>query len=354
MGKNNFYVVILAGGSGTRFWPSSRAANPKQFLALTGERSLLQETLSRVRSKAQGDRIYIVTNKRFKKMIARQTKGLGIPPGNILLEPSGKNTAPAIAWAASLIHRRDPNAVMAVLPSDHLIANPSAYLKILNQAALLANDNYLVTLGIVPTRPETGYGYIKGRKVSRNRKTVYEVEKFVEKPSLPKAQEYLKTKKYYWNSGMFIWKAGVILDEFKMYLPAVYKVFAGAPSQKSVEKSWAGLPGVSIDYGVMEKAKRVAVVPAAGIGWSDVGSWEALWEVSAKTKDGNSFKGDVLADMTRNSLVVGGKRLVALVGLDDIVVVDTPDVLLVCRKSQSQSVKNIVEALKAQKQTERL
>jgi mannose-1-phosphate guanylyltransferase/mannose-6-phosphate isomerase len=350
MAKNDLYVVVLAGGSGTRFWPLSRAGNPKQFLALTSGRSLLQETLGRIKTKAQGDRIYIVSNKRFKGIIARQTKGLGIPSGNILLEPSGKNTAPAIAWAASLIYKRDPNAVMAVLPSDHLIANPAAYLKVLGRAVDLANDDYLVTLGIVPTRPETGYGYIKGRKMG----SVYQVERFVEKPDLAKARDYLKTKQYYWNSGMFIWKAGVVLDEFKKFLPDIHKAFAGGPSQKSVEKFWSKLQGISIDYGIMEKAKRVAVVPAADIGWSDVGSWEALWEVSAKTKDGNAFKGDVFADNTRNSLVLADQRLIALVGVEDIVVVDTPDAVLVCRKSQSQAVKNIVEALKRQKRTEQL
>ncbi len=347
---SKMHFVILAGGSGTRFWPSSRSGNPKQFLALTSQHSLLQETLGRIRSKASGDRIYIVTNKKFKSIIARQTKGLGIPARNILFEPSGKNTAPAIAWAASLIFKQDPDAVMAVLPSDHLIANKANYLKVLDQAVRLAEKDYLVTLGIVPTRPETGYGYIKGRKNG----AMYEVERFVEKPSLPKAQEYLKTKKYFWNSGMFIWKAGVILNEFKAYLPETYKAFSAAPSQKAVEKFWNGLQSISIDYGIMEKAKRVAVVPAAGIGWSDVGSWEALWEVSAKDKNGNAFKGEVVADGTRNTLAVADKRLVALVGLDDIVVVDTPDAVLVCRKSASQSVKNIVEALKAAQRAERL
>jgi mannose-1-phosphate guanylyltransferase/mannose-6-phosphate isomerase len=348
--RPNLYFVILAGGSGTRFWPSSRAALPKQFLALTAEHSLLQETLKRIQSKTKGERIFIVTNKRFKKIVARQTKPFKVPSNNILLEPSGKNTAPAIAWAASLIHRRDPGAVMVVLPSDHLIAHKANYLKTLDQAARLAGENYLVTLGIVPTRPETGYGYIKGRKTG----SVYEVERFVEKPPLAKAREYLKTKKYYWNSGMFIWKTAAILNEFKTYLPEIYKAFAAAPGQRSVEKFWGKLEGISIDYGIMEKAKRVAVVPAVNIGWSDVGSWEALWEVSVKNKEGNAFKGDVVTDATQNTLVIADKRLIALVGLDDMVVVDTPDVLLVCRKSQSQSVKNIVEALKARARIERL
>ncbi len=350
--KNNFYVVILAGGSGTRFWPLSRAAYPKQFLPLAGEKSMLQETLARVGSKASASHIFIVTNQRFQKIIQRQAAAFRIPQKNILFEPSGKNTAPAIAWAASIIHSQNPDAVMAVLPSDHLIQNEAAYLKTLDEAVRLANNDYLVTLGIVPTRPETGYGYIKGRKIKKSGRTIYEVEQFVEKPVLAKAQQYLKTKKYYWNSGMFIGKASTILGELRTCLPELYKAFIQGHSQKAVKKFWAKLPSISIDYGVMEKAKRVAVVPAAGIGWSDVGSWEALWEVSSKTKEGNVFRGDVVECASKHNLVFGNKRLVALVGLEDIVVVDTDDVVLVCRKDQSQAVKMIVDMLKEKKRRE--
>lgn len=347
MAKNNLYVVILAGGSGTRFWPASRAAFPKQFLSLVGDKSMLQETLTRVSSKVSGDRVYIVTNGRFAKIIRKQTAAFKVPKANILLEPSGKNTAPAIAWAAAIIHQRDHDAVMAVLPSDHLIQDRKAYAATLDEAVSLAQSDYLVTLGIVPTRPETGYGYIKARKVKRHGRLVHEVEQFVEKPSLPKAQQYLRAKTYFWNSGMFIWKTATVLQEFKQYLPDLYQAFTKGCSQKAVEKFWGGLKSISIDYGIMEKAKRVAVVPAADIGWSDVGSWEALWEVSAKDPQGNVFKGDVIGDGNRNTLAVGKKRLVALIGLEDMVVVDTEDVLLVCRRDQSQAVKNIVERLKA-------
>lgn len=347
MPQNNLYVVILAGGSGTRFWPASRAAFPKQFLSLVGDKSMLQATLARVQSKVTGDRVFIVTNKRFAKIIQKQTASYKVPKANILLEPSGKNTAPAIAWAAAIINDRDPDAVMAVLPSDHLIRNEKAYLSILDQAVQLANEDYLVTLGIVPTRPETGYGYIKSKKISKGSRVVHEVEQFFEKPTLPKAQEYLKAKKYFWNSGMFIWKTATILREFKEHLPEIYQAFSKAFSQKVIERFWDGINGISIDYGIMEKAKRVAVVPAADIGWSDVGSWEALWEVSDKGQQGNVFKGDVIGIDNRNTLAVGKKRLVALIGLEDVVVVDTEDVLLVCRRDQSQAVKNIVEKLKA-------
>lgn len=352
MPKSNLYAVILAGGSGTRFWPASRSAYPKQFLSLTGADSMLQETLARVGSKVKGERVFIVTNKRFAKIIEKQAARFNVPKANILLEPSGKNTAPAIAWAAAIIDARDPEAVMAVLPSDHLIQNKKAYLATLDEAVSLANDGYLVTLGIVPTRPETGYGYIKGKKISKGGRTLHEVEQFVEKPNLEKAVEYLKTKKYFWNSGMFIWKTSVILDEFKNLLPELHKAFTKGFTQKAVEKFWEGIKGISIDYGIMEKAKRVAVVPAADIGWSDVGSWEALWEVSAKNAEGSALKGDVVHYGAQRNLVFGNKRLVALVGVEDLVVVDTDDAILVCRRADSQSVKNIVDFLKENKREE--
>ncbi len=352
MNKNNLYAVILAGGSGTRFWPASRASYPKQFLSLTGAESMLQGTLARLGSKIKGERVFIVTNKRFAKIIEKQAARFDVPKANILLEPSGKNTAPAIAWAAAIINSRDPDAVMAVLPSDHLIQNKKAYIATLDEAVSLANEGYLVTLGIVPTRPETGYGYIKGRKVTKSGRALHEVEQFVEKPSLDKAVAYLKTKKYFWNSGMFIWKTSVILDEFKNLLPDLHKAFTGGFTQKAVEKFWDGITGISIDYGIMEKAKRVAVVPAADIGWSDVGSWEALWEVSSKNADGNALKGDVVHYASKKNLVFGNKRLVALVGVEDLVVVDTDDAILVCRREHSQSVKNIVDFLKEKQRQE--
>ncbi|MBL8012296.1 MAG: mannose-1-phosphate guanylyltransferase/mannose-6-phosphate isomerase [Candidatus Omnitrophica bacterium] len=351
MTKNDLYVVILAGGSGTRFWPSSRSALPKQFLSLVGNKTMLQETLSRMQSKVSGDQIYIVSNKRFAKIIEKQTKSYKVPKANILLEPSGKNTAPAIAWAASAIYHRNPDAVMVVLPSDHLIQNQKSYAATLDEAVCLANEGYLVTLGIVPTRPETGYGYIKGKKTRGQGKDLYEVEQFVEKPNLAKAVEYLKTKKYYWNSGMFIWKAEVVLNEFRQYLPEIHNAFFKSHSQKAVEKFWDGLTGISIDYGIMEKAKRVAVVPA-DIGWSDVGSWEALWEVSSKDPQGNVLRGDVVTHASKDNLVFAEKRMVAVVGLQDVVVVETPDVLLVCHRKQSQEVKAIVDHLKEKKRRE--
>lgn len=352
MKNNNLYVVILAGGSGTRFWPASRSAYPKQFLSLVGKTSMLQQTLARVETKATADHVYIVTNKRFARIIEKQTAAFKVPKANILLEPSGKNTAPAIVWAASIINSRNPDAVMAVLPSDHLISDQKAYLKTVDQAVSLAGENYLVTLGIVPTRPETGYGYIKGKKVNRKGRSLLEVEQFVEKPSLEKARHYLKTKKYFWNSGMFIWKTSVILEEYAKYLPDLYKAFATGFTQKAVEKFWHGLTGISIDYGIMEKARQVAVVPALDIGWSDVGSWEALWEVSSKDPLGNVSLGDVVMHNAKSNLVFGEKRLVALVGLEDMVVVDTPDVLLVCHKKRSQDVKVIVDMLKQDQRRE--
>ena len=337
--KNNLYAVILAGGSGTRFWPLSRSAMPKQFLPLMGGHSLFEKTLERIKSEVKPDHIYIVGNLNLREPIARQTARFHIPKANVLLEPSGKNTAPAIAWASFLIGQRNPDAVMAVLPSDHLIEHSQAFLKILHQAFHLAVQNYLVTLGIAPTRPETGFGYLKTKRVGQ----VFCVEQFVEKPDRKRAQKYLKAKNFYWNSGMFVWKARVILEELEQHLPAVYHAFY-VPS--AVSKVWEKLPSISIDYGVMEKSKRVVCVPARNIGWSDLGSWESLYESSPKNTDGNVFCGNVVALDSKNIFAWGKKRVIAAIGLENLVIVDTDDALLICRKDQSQKVKNIVDILK--------
>jgi len=212
--KANVYAVILAGGMGTRFWPVSRKSNPKQFLNITGKGSLLQDTLARIKPMVSGSRIFIVTNASYRKAIERQVARFRIPKENILLEPSGKNTAPAICWAAAKIHKIDPDAIITVLPADHLIANRRKFTKVLREAISLAQDEYLVTLGIVPTRPETGYGYLQTEKRKVNGRSLVKVKQFKEKPSLAKAKQFIKRKNYFWNSGMFVWKSSVILKEF--------------------------------------------------------------------------------------------------------------------------------------------
>ena len=219
--KKNLYVVLLAGGAGTRFWPLSRHEEPKQFLRIIGERSLLQETLERVKSLVLSENIFVVTNRLYQRKVKEQLSAYGIFPKNILLEPEGKNTAPAIAWAAAKIHRLNPEAVMVILPSDHVIAQRDTFLKNLKEAILLAQKEYLVTLGIVPTRPETGYGYLKTKEIRVDNHKIFKVEKFIEKPPLATARKFLKEKRYLWNSGMFIWKASVILENFARFLPEV-------------------------------------------------------------------------------------------------------------------------------------
>ncbi|MDP2653466.1 MAG: mannose-1-phosphate guanylyltransferase [Candidatus Omnitrophota bacterium] len=347
----NFYAVILAGGSGTRFWPMSRKLLPKQFLKITGRRSLFQETLARIHPLVKGPQILIVTNKDHAAEIREQAREFKLPSANILLEPEGKNTAPAICWAASRVHRRDPNAVMAVLPSDHLILHPRAFLRQLRKAADLARRGYLVTLGIVPTRPETGYGYLKITPARSAGKTVWRVEKFTEKPSLDVAKKFVRTGRYLWNSGMFIWKCSVILDEFEKSLPKIHAGIFGK-SDAQVRRAWKGLAGISIDYGILEKSGNVATVPAQDIGWSDLGSWESLAEVLTKDARNNVLRGDVVEVDCKNSLVFGGKRLVAAVGLENIIIVDTPDALLVCRKDRSQDVREVVSVLQKKKRKE--
>lgn len=335
----------MAGGSGTRFWPASRQDRPKQFLDLVGKESLLRQTLRRVASKVPAENIWIVANRRYQKEIKRQVTGFagrllkgGVGSSRMLWEPQGKNTAPAIGWAASRIHAVNPRAIMAVLPSDHLIRNTPRFLDALEKAVKLAQANQLVTFGIVPTRPETGYGYLKTKKAGG----ILRVERFIEKPDLVKAQQFVRSRAYFWNSGMFVWKTETILEAFRKYLPLVYA------ARGNMLKAWPKLPAVSIDYGILEKAQNVAAV-AADIGWSDLGSWESLSEILPKDKKGNSAQGNVLSLDCRDTLIRAGNRLVAAVGVEGLIVIDTPDALLVCPKHRSQDVKKLVEALKKRK-----
>ncbi len=367
--KKNLYIVLLAGGSGTRFWPLSRHEEPKQFLKIIDGRSLLQETLARVQSLVAAQNVLVVTNRLYQRKVKEQLSFFKISPRNILLEPEGKNTAPAVCWAATKIHRINPEAIMVILPSDHLIARRNFFLKILQEAILLAQKEYLVTLGIVPTRPETGYGYLKTKEIQIQGRTIFKVEKFIEKPSLKIAQKFFRensrhperseespdeilrfaqddrpltktpqTAKYLWNSGMFIWKAEVILKSFAQFLP---KVLHGL-------NEWHKLPSISIDYGILEKSRNVVTVPASNIGWSDLGSWETLSDHLSRDVHGNTFKGDVLSADCKNTLVLGGKRLIAAVGLNNLAIIDTPDALLISSLNQSQKIKNIVGLLKKQ------
>lgn len=350
--NKHLYAVVLVGGSGTRFWPLSRKAVPKQFLSIYGQGSLFEQTIRRLRGRLAPKNIFIVSNIQYKKQVAQQAKTLRIPSGNILLEPSAKNTAPAVCWASEVIRRRDPQAVVGVFPSDHLILNAKEFWKAIDNATRLACAGYLVTLGIGPTRPETGYGYIKAGPLKRYKYPLLKAVKFTEKPSLKRAAQFVKSGHYFWNSGMFIWTANVILAEFRKYQPAIAGYFKKNRTVSS--QTWRSLPSISIDYGILERSTRVACVAARHLGWSDLGSWEALHEVMKKDSAGNAARGDVIHLHSQGTLVWGQTRLIAAVGLEDIVIVDTPDALLICRRDMSQKVKDVVDLLAQGKRKEHL
>lgn len=353
MRKNkHLYAVILAGGSGTRFWPLSRENRPKQFLRLASNKSLLQQTVERLRPAIPSGQIYIVTNAKHKQQVIQQLRGQGVSAANILLEPSGKNTAPAICWAAQHIEQRDPQAVVAIFPSDHVILNQTKFLQYLDRAVRIAEKDYLVTFGLVPTRPATGFGYFQTVPVKDGAQDFLKVRKFAEKPTLAKAKAYVRSGNYFWNSGMFVWKAAVILEEFKKYLPDIAVAFEGRTDNKSVHRFWAKLTAISIDYGILEKSKRVAAVAAPGLGWSDLGSWDSLEEVFKPDREGNVFLGDCLNIGCRGTVVRGNGKFIAAIGLDNVIIVDAGDALLVCRKDRAQEIRQVVAFLKEKQRKE--
>ncbi len=350
------HAVIMAGGRGTRFWPRSREKKPKHLLDIVSNRTIIQETVDRIKPLVKPKNILIVTGRKHARELIRQLPE--VPAKNILIEPVGRNTAACIGLAAVHIQKKAKDDVMVVLPSDHGIGDPGQYRKIIAAAALASEkDNALVTIGINPTSPHTGFGYMEGG-ASAGRiagEVLLRVKSFREKPNLKQAQAFVKSGNFFWNSGMFVWKASTILNEIEQFLPDLHaglmtiKASLGKDSEaKTVLMIYKGLTSVSIDYGVMEKAKDVFVIPAS-FGWSDVGSWDALWELSARDKNGNATAGgsQAIFESTENTLVYSPKKLVALVGMKDVLVVETKDALLICKKGRSQDVKKIVDALEA-------
>lgn len=359
------YPVIMAGGSGTRFWPLSRHLFPKQLLRIIGDETLIQQTMRRVISGALPDRVMISTNPAQADSIRIQLgEWKDALKDNFVLEPEGRNTAPAIALVAAELIRRDPEAVMLVVPADHIVKGQQDFDAAVALASNLASQGYLVTFGITPIRPETGYGYIKPNKkvtIAKDGKLKgHPVSRFVEKPNAAKAAQYMRAKDYYWNSGMFVWRADIILNEIKRHQPALYQGIeqierlrgAGA-AQSAIDDAYKKLLPVSIDTGVMERSTKSAVVPVS-FQWSDVGSWGSLDEVVPKDKAGNIVGGRVVDLESQRSIVYGDRRVVATIGLSDMVVVDTPDATLVCPKSRAQDVKKVVEILKQQGASEHL
>lgn len=360
----HLYPVILAGGSGTRFWPLSRHLYPKQLLRIMGEHTLIQQTMQRVLGCAKANQVLISTNPgQVDSMRIQLADWKDSLKDNFVVEPIGRNTAPAIALAAHELLRRDPDAIMLVLPADHVVKGIKEFQAAVSIGAALAARDYLVTFGITPTRPETGYGYIqphmRTRLLKKGALTGYPVARFVEKPDKAKASKYVRSGNYFWNSGMFVWKAATILRELEQHQPVLAKampeisriMMSGGPRER--EDAYGKLPSISIDNGVMERSDRAAVIPVS-FRWSDVGNWSSLEEVASQDPDGNVVNGRVIDLGSKNSVLYADRRVVATIGLSDMVVVDTPDATLICPKDRSQDVKQVVDILKRQGAPEHL
>ncbi len=374
--------VILSGGSGTRLWPLSREYYPKQLLALTSDLTLLQETVLRLHKVENSNKTpdrqlditkpIIVCNEEHRFLVAEQLRQLGESAASIILEPMGRNTAPALTLAAVDNHSKDQDPVLLVMPADHVILDKTAFHNVVAKGAELASNGYLVTFGIVPTRPETGYGYIKegaaiGGSSSSAEKHAYEIECFVEKPDKSTVKSYIKSGKYLWNSGMFMMRASCWIDAIKEYQPDIFYACNKAYEQGSLDGDFyrvdrslfESCPDDSIDYAVMEKITannslsklRSCVVPLDA-GWSDVGEWSAIWEVSDRNEQGNVLKGQVYTHNTKNSLMISESRLVSVVGMEDVIVIESSDAVMVVHKSCAQDVKQIVNQLKKEQRPE--
>ncbi len=350
-------ALIMAGGRGERFWPRSRKNLPKQFLSLTGDgRTMIQLTVERILNLVAIEDIFIVTNKDYKELVKEQLPEL--PEANILCEPIGRNTAPCIGLGAVHIARKYKDALMLVLPSDHLIKYNSMFLGILREACKIAEENTnLVTIGITPDYPETGYGYIKfNPDISKGH--AFAVDCFVEKPSIEVAKEYIETEEYLWNSGMFVWKVSSILKNIKLFLPETYTGLLkiqdaiGTDEQDAVlEREFKEFASVSIDYGVMEKTENIYTVPGT-FGWDDVGSWLAVERIRKSNEFGNVVSGNVITVDSQNCIIEGSGKLIAAVGLEELVIVDSADAILICDKKATGDIKKVLENLRICNRTE--
>jgi len=353
------HPVILSGGSGTRLWPMSRSLYPKQLLALVGDRSLLQDAVLRVSGDAGFAAPLIIANEEHRFIIAEQLREIGAAADALVLEPMGRNTAPAACVAALRLAASDPDALMLVMPSDHVIGDLAAFHAAIGRAGAAGRAGHLVSLGIRPERPETGYGYIAAGAPIKGVEGVFAVSRFVEKPDPATAERYVASGEYFWNSGIFLFPAALYLAEIGRLRPdmlaACKAALAGARSETDFirldKAAFASCPGDSIDYAVMEHTKRAAVVPVA-MGWSDLGSWDALWEMTARDERGNALAGNVVAEATSNCYLRSDAGLVAAVGVEDLVVVATDDAVMVAPRNRTQEVKNLVARLLAEHRDE--
>ena len=347
------YAIVLAGGGGTRLWPMSRKRTPKQMLPFIGKQTLLQTTMFRVRHLVPQSRIIIATNINHKKEIERQFPNF--PKKQILYESEKRDTAAAIGFAAAVIHAKDPEAVITTVNSDQFIQNEKEYYRLLHKAAQVAYDHpsFSVLIGVNPTYPETGYGYIKiAKRFAKEKSEVFHVDRFVEKPDIQKARGYVKRWDYLWNPAMFVWRADTLLSLYRKYLPAhaalMKKIATAYGTNKFnsvVKKEFGKFKPISIDYGIMEKTEHMLVLPA-NFGWADIGHWRSVKDVLSKKRKENIVKGLHLGVDTYGSLIYGySNRLIATIGISELVIIDTPDILLVCPKERSQDVKKIVEEL---------
>jgi mannose-1-phosphate guanylyltransferase len=358
------FGVVMAGGVGTRFWPRSREKTPKQALEITGKGTMIQNTTGRLMRLVPPGDLYVITNRLQRALLAKQLPSLR--EENILDEPVGRNTAPCIGLAALHIRRLDPDAVMIILPADHTILNDDEFLRILGVAVETASaSRALITIGIQPTHPETGYGYIQyhtepGSHNPHHAVGVLKVKTFAEKPNLQTAERFLESGDFLWNSGMFVWRADVILEEIRKNLPELFtelhkidQVIGTPYYQSTVEMAYGIIRGISIDYGVMEKSDRVYVIPG-DFGWSDIGSWDEVYRISGKDPSGNSITGKVIQKNTKNSYIYSPTKVVATIGVEDLIIVNTDDALLICKRGQSQDVKEIADYLKRKQMNEYL
>ncbi len=352
----NVYAVIMAGGVGSRFWPRSLEKNPKQLLEIVGKGTLIQNTVRRLTDIIEPSNILIVTNRIQKTIVAKQLPQ--IPADNIITEPLGRNTAPCIGLASLFIRRRDPDAVMVVLPADHIVQDEEEFKRVLRVAIWVAYESrHLITIGIEPRRPETGYGYIQ--VINEDDGTnpyfgrgVFKVKTFAEKPNVPTAQRFLESGDFLWNSGVFIWCVNTILEEIQKILPDLYAelmkieaVIGSKHYEHTLETVYRIIRAISVDYGVMEKAHQVYVI-RGDFGWSDVGSWDEVYRLSGKDDQGNSITGRAFLKDTKNALIFSPDKLVAALGIEDVIVINTEDALLVCKLGRSQDVKEVVDYLR--------
>jgi len=351
-GKSVLYAVIMAGGKGVRFWPRSRQGMPKHLLDVVSEKPLLKETVERILPLVPADNIYIVTGRDQAKMVKSCIPE--IPHRNLIVEPWGRNTAPCIGLAALHVKRQEPDGLMLVLPSDHLIQDEKAFRKLIVAGAEVACESgQLITIGIRPTGPETGYGYVEQGTLKNTWKgsNIYQVKSFREKPALRQAKAFIKRGGFFWNSGIFLWRAESILRAIETHLPDLHegllKMDASIGTRratKTLHEVYQRLAPVSIDYGVLEKSRNVLLM-VGDFGWNDVGSWDALWDIQKKDGDGSSATGPCIAVNSKASLVYSPKKIVALIDVQDLIVVETKDALLICRRGSSQHVRKVTDIL---------